>query len=411
MTARGSEGDHGTASAVEGVSSAPSVPGGRGPADLSAIAQAFERFTQSTARMEESYRLLEARVHSLDRELQDKNRDLTLATEYLKAVLDSMSDGVIAVNSGGDITTFNRAAAQILDRDPQRVLGRQYREEFGPGPSPQAAPRLRELETHRGVKVPVSERAAPIADASGERLGTVFVFQDLRELEALREEVRRKDRLAALGQMAATIAHEIRNPLGGIQGFAALLQRDVPEDDPRRRLVERILAGTKSLDRVVNELLEYTRPVELKIEDVDARGIVSGAIEYLPPAPRGVAIRNHAPAGLAVRGDAQKLRQVLLNILLNAVQSVGESGEIDVRCAQDGGELVIEVSDTGPGIAPEHLDKVFMPFFTTREKGTGLGLAAASKIVETHGGRIEAANEPGRGATFRVRLPRKGEGT
>jgi len=396
MAARETQGEH------SADASSPS-------ADLTAITEAFEQFTQTTARMEESYRLLEARVQSLDRELQDKNRELTVATEYLRAVLDSMSDGVIAVDSGGEITTFNRAAAQILGKSPEAVVGRKYRDEFGAGPKAGVAPRFRELKTDDGANVPVSERAAPIADASGGRRGTVYVFQDLSEVEALREEVRRKDRLAALGQMAATIAHEIRNPLGGIQGFAALLQRDVPEDDPRRRLVEKIISGTKSLDRVVNELLEYTRPLELKIERVDVATVIAGAIEFLPSVPERVCVTNRAGAEVGVRADANKLKQVLLNVLLNAVQSVGDAGEIEVCVEADVGHVTIVVKDSGPGIASEHLDKIFMPFFTTREKGTGLGLAAAAKIVESHGGCIEAASAVGDGATFRIRLPQRGD--
>ncbi len=377
-------------------------------ADLASITQAFERFTQTTARMEESYRLLEQRVQSLDRELQDKNRELSLATEYLNAVLDSMSDGVIAVNSDGVITTFNRAAAAILSREPAEAVGRRYADEFGDAPAARSGARFRELRAQDGAKVPVSERAAPIADGTGDQLGTVYVFQDLSELEALREEVRRKDRLAALGQMAATIAHEIRNPLGGIQGFAALLQRDVPQNDPRRRLVEKILSGTRSLDRVVNELLEYTRPVELRLEPIDLRTVVSGAIEFLPGVPPTIAITNSVADRAEIRGDAAKLRQVFLNILLNAVQAVGDSGEIDISAVSTSTDIVVAVRDTGSGIAPEHLDKVFMPFFTTREKGTGLGLAAAAKIVESHGGAIEVESKSGTGATFRVRLPRGG---
>jgi signal transduction histidine kinase len=410
MTTRGTSGEQASASPADQAhtgTSPTSVP--RPSTDLAAITEAFEQFTQTTARMEESYRLLEARVHSLDRELQDKNRELTVATEYLNAVLNSMSDGVIAVNSSGAITTMNRAAALILGRASDEFVGRSYADEFGQGPPRQDAPRLRELKHHDGASVPVSERAAPIADASGERLGTVYVFQDLRELEALREEVRRKDRLAALGQMAATIAHEIRNPLGGIQGFAALLQRDVPEDDPRRRLVERILAGTKSLDRVVNELLEYTRPVEINAESVDVRSVVDAAIEFLPASPEGVELVNGVEPDTPLRADGHKLKQVLLNVLLNAVQSVGESGRIEVSAESRNGHVTISVRDSGAGIPPEDLDKVFMPFFTTREKGTGLGLAAASKIVESHGGRIEAETAPGEGAIFHIRLPREGE--
>lgn len=373
--------------------------------DLKALTEAFEQFTKTTASMEESYRRLEARIQSLDQELQEKNRQLSLATEYLDAILDSMSDGVIAVNTEGVVTTFNRAAAAILGHAPEDVVGRPYAEAIGREGPAAAGPQVRERVNRSGERVPVSEKAAPISDRGGDELGTVHVFQDLSELEALREEVRRKDRLAALGQMAATVAHEIRNPLGGIRGFAALLERDIDEDDPRRRLVEKILSGTMSLDRVVNELLEYTRPVELEVGTHACRDLAEAALGYLEKPRAGVTIQNEIPADLAVRVDGQKVRQVLLNVLLNAVQSLDGGGSVALTAQTEGAWAVIAVSDTGCGIDAAELDKVFMPFYTTREKGTGLGLAVAAKTVESHGGSMQVTSRPGEGSTFRIRLP------
>ena len=319
------------------------APAPTAEADLRALTEAFERFSRTSATMEQSYRKLESRIQSLDRELQEKNRQLTLTTEYLNAVLNSMSDGVIAVSRGGAITTWNRAAASILGLD-EDITGRPYAEVFGERAAGPGA-RLKEWRNRNGQKVPVSERTAPIDDRNGERLGTVSVFQDLSELEALREEVRRKDRLAALGEMAATVAHEIRNPLGGIQGFAALLERDVPAEDPRRRLVEKILAGTKSLDRVVNELLEYTRPVELRIETIDAKKLADSAVGYLSDVPKGVEIRNGVEAGTILRGDAHRLRQVLLNVLQNAVQSIDGAGRVDIRAGAGADTITILIAE------------------------------------------------------------------
>jgi signal transduction histidine kinase len=278
-----------------------------GEAELRALTEAFERFSRTSATMEESYRRLEARIASMDRELEARDREL---------------------------------------QEKNRQL----------------------------------------------------------------EELRRKDRLAALGEMAATVAHEIRNPLGGIQGFAGLLERDVPQDDPRRRLVEKIIVGTRNLDRVVNELLEYTRPIELSLETIDARALVDSAIGYLSIVPPGVIVMNDVPANITVRGDAHKLRQVLLNVLQNALQSIEGSGAVTVSVRQDRSRTMIVFHDTGCGIAAEHLAKVFMPFFTTREKGTGLGLAVAAKIVESHGGAMDVTSAPGAGSTFTVALPRAEQG-
>ena len=375
-------------------------------ADMKALTEAFNLFTHTTASLEESYHRLEARVQSLDRELQEKNQELELATEYLNSILDSMSDGVIAVGTDATITTFNHAAADMLGFSRYEVIGRPYAEVFG-HELPSAPGRLvTELRSRDGKVVPVNEKCSPISDRAGSRIGTLYVFQDLREIEALRKEVRHKDRLAAIGQMAATVAHEIRNPLGGIRGFAALLERDIDEDDPRHRLVQKILAGTTSLDGVVSELLEYTRPVELTLRPENCRDLVEAAIGYLEVGGGRVDVRNEVDASVCVKADSHKIRQALLNILLNAVQSIDGQGRVTVRSEADEETVTITVVDTGCGIEAEDLDKVFSPFYTTKEKGTGLGLALAAKTIEGHGGSLETTSTPGEGSSFHMRLYR-----
>ena len=216
--------------------------------------------------------------------------------------------------------------------------------------------------------------------------------------------MRQKDRLAAIGQMAATIAHEIRNPLGGIRGFAALLERDIDREDPRHRLVQKILTGTKNLDGVVSELLEYTRPLELSLRSENCRELVEAAIGYLDLEGRDVDVRNEVDPAECINVDSHKIRQALLNILLNAVQSISGAGRVTVASEVDDEAVTISIEDTGCGIAAEDLEKVFTPFYTTKEKGTGLGLALAAKTVESHGGSLEAASVRGKGSSFRLRL-------
>jgi signal transduction histidine kinase len=214
--------------------------------------------------------------------------------------------------------------------------------------------------------------------------------------------------MAAVGEMAATIAHEIRNPLGGIRGFAALLNRDIDPDDPRRRLVEKIELGAKDLERVVTELLEYTRPVDLRLRVTSCADLVEAAIGYIDHGAGPATIENAVDPGVHAMVDPDKMRQVFLNILLNAVQSIEDSGSVCVTAEADSSTVVIAVSDTGTGMTREAVSQVFAPFYTTKEKGTGLGLAVAAKIVERHGGRIDVVSEPGKGSTFRVHLPRAG---
>ena len=232
------------------------------------------------------------------------------------------------------------------------------------------------------------------------------VFQDQTEIESLRTRLQHQDRLAAIGQMAATVAHEIRNPLGGIRGFAALLARDIDEDDPRARLVEKVLAGTKALERVVTDLLEFTRPLQLRLQATPLRETVASALGYVDAGARAIAMENDVDDRASAMADPDMLRQVLLNVLINAVQSIEDQGRIRVVSAVNDGWTELCISDDGCGMNERQREQIFSPFFTTKEKGTGLGLAIAEKIVEAHGGRIAVASAPGAGSAFTISLPR-----
>lgn len=374
--------------------------------NLKALADAFEQFTQTSQVMEESYRRLQARIEVLDKEIAEKNRELAYTSDYLGSVLECMSDGVIAVDTEGIVTTFNHAAGDVLGYLRSEVVGRRFGDVFGREIAVPPGTHAMELRARDGRSVPVSERDSPLSDRANRRSGTVKVFQEVTEIEALRQRVRQKDRMAAVGEMAATIAHEIRNPLGGIRGFAALLARDIDSDDPRRRLVDKIEVGAKDLERVVSELLEYTRPVDLRLRATSCADLVEAAIGYIDQDKGPAAIENVVDPGVHAMVDSDKMRQVLLNILLNAVQSIEDAGSVRVTADSNSATVTVAVSDTGTGMTPEQVAQAFAPFYTTKEKGTGLGLAVAAKIVEGHGGHIDVESEPGKGSTFRVHLPR-----
>ena len=374
--------------------------------DMKALAEAFGQFTQTTKTMEEAYRRLEARIEQLDRELADKHHELGLTIDYLNSILESMSDGVIATDTRGVITIFNRAANAVLGYTAGEALGQDFRDLFGRAFQLPPGTGGRQLRAKSGRSVPVAERDSPISDPRDQRIGDVKVFQDLSELEALRRQLRQVDRLAAVGEMAATVAHEIRNPLGGIRGFAALLARDIPADDPRARLVEKILTGTANLDKVVNELLEYTRPVDLRLRPTSCARLIEAAEGFVELEGRPVTIVNDVDPGLNVLADADKMRQVFLNILINAIQSIEGDGEVRVAATPEDNSVTVTITDTGCGMTDAQREQVFSPFFTTKEKGTGLGLAVAAKIVEGHGGDIKATSTPGEGSAFLVQIPR-----
>ena len=374
--------------------------------DVEALAQALDIFTKTTASMEEAYRHLQQRVTDLDQELATKNLQLALTTDYLTNLLESISDGVIAVDRAETITRYNRAARLVLGYDAPEVVGKPFREIFGRPFDAPAMPGAMELVSKSGRRVPVNEKDSVIADRDGHRLGYVKTFQDLSELSALREQVRQIDRLAAIGEMAATVAHEIRNPLGGIRGFASFLAQDTPEHDPRHRLVEKILSGVGSLEKVVSGLLEYTRPVELKLAPTSCASIAQAAMRYMEYDPSRITIFTEVDPDLRVLADADRIRQVLMNVVLNAVQSITGRGEIRIAAEADETVVHLTVQDTGCGMDEEQLNQIFSPFFTTKEKGTGLGMAVSQKIVDGHGGALSAHSEPGRGTRVAIQLPR-----
>ena len=402
--------------------------------DVKALTEAFEVFTRSTHTLEEAYRLLEERARELGVELAAKYRELALTNDYLNSILESMSDGVIVADMDGIVTKFNRSASIILEYTEEEVTGQSFFNLFGREFSTKdgaahARPCAKSggqsyfdlfrrepvapdgamgaiLCAKSGREISVSERDAPISDRSGTLIGYVKVFQDLTEIEALREQMRQVDRLAAIGEMAATVAHEIRNPLGGIRGFAALLARDIPNEDPRSRLVEKILVGTRNLNKVVDELLEYTRPMDLRLRPANCAELIDAAISYLEIGSRPITIANAVPHNVKIYADPDKVRQVFLNILLNAIQSVDSDGDIRISATVNEAMIEVSIHDTGCGIPREDLTQVFSPFYTTKEKGAGLGLAIAAKIVDGHGGTLRAESELGAGTTFLVSLPR-----
>jgi signal transduction histidine kinase len=226
------------------------------------------------------------------------------------------------------------------------------------------------------------------------------------EVRRLREELanknrqlERRKRLAALGEMAAGLAHEIRNPLGGIQLYANLLHKDLSDRPEQAKIVEKIVVGVRSLDALVTDVLAMTHTVEPKFAAMDLVQVVSTSVELVQPqlAENESQISIHCPTTLEMIGDAHMLQRALLNLIRNAVDASGTCGQIFIDINRKQKNIVLQITDTGPGIDPEIADKIFNPFFTTKDTGTGLGLSIVHRIVEAHDG----------GAVFTVKLPNK----
>jgi signal transduction histidine kinase len=248
-------------------------------------------------------------------------------------------------------------------------------------------------------------------------------FEDLRHrLRQTEEDMLRVKRLAALGEMAAVVVHELKNPLGGIRGFAELLDRDLEEGDPRKRSVRKIMQGVDTMDRIVKSLLDYSKPVKLSPRKVEMAGIIDETIGFfeMGDLKKKSDIRistNYHQDDVWCHLDREQFRQVLLNLLHNAAQAMTEGGEMSIDLSpgesmvdHGPGEtdeaVLLKISDTGTGMSKATLEKLFTPFFTTKQDGTGLGLSTVKKIMEAHKGEIQVQSEPGRGTTITLKLPR-----
>ena len=226
-----------------------------------------------------------------------------------------------------------------------------------------------------------------------------------RQLEA---EALRRNRLAAMGEMAAMLAHEVRNPLGAMELFTGLLLQDLRERPETLRLAQQVAQGITDLNHLVTNLLEFTRTQVPRTTVVECCGLVDDALRYTADLRAAQAIgvrRQMAAPAIHVRADPDLLRPVFLNLVRNALQAMPDGGELTVRVARAGDRVCVAVTDTGPGIAPAEREAIFRPFYTTRAKGTGLGLSVARELVRAMGGELGVDSEVGRGATFTVELP------
>jgi signal transduction histidine kinase len=238
---------------------------------------------------------------------------------------------------------------------------------------------------------------------------TQTVLSLRKELTDKSRELERRNRLAALGEMAAGMAHEIRNPLGGIQLYASMLAKDVADRPQSLETVRKISGGVKRLESLVSQVLQFTRQIQVHRQSVDITQLVSQAVEYASPklAELGVDCKVSGPPTLCASADPILLVQAILNLLLNAAEAMEEGGAVSVAfesSTDDARQFRIVVADNGPGIDPQILDRIFNPFFTTKDNGTGLGLSIVYRIVEAHEGTIAAANCESGGARFDIRI-------
>jgi len=334
-------------------------------------------------------------------------------------VVENMPIGLIALDDRQRIAAFNHTAESLMQLSIREVLGKSAGQILPPELC--KAINFNEIEdtviekeidctVGNGLSVPLEIGASRLADDSGNRLGYVILFKDLSEVRTLHQEVERSRRLASVGRLAAGVAHEIRNPLSSIKGFATYFKQryqDVPQD---QQTADIMIQEVDRLNRVVSQLLEFARPVSIAAQRTSVKDLVADSLELIRQQARDKQItidsRNTAKID-EIKLDPDRLNQVLLNLNLNALEAMEPGGklQIDIFNRDEARELIIRIADTGKGIAEADLPKIFDPYFTTKSSGTGLGLAIAHNIVEAMGGNIEVESETSQGTVFTVRLP------
>jgi two-component system sensor histidine kinase PilS (NtrC family) len=389
---------------------------------------------------------LSAELHRTGAALDRRTDDLRRLRDLHLRTLESIGSGILTTSSEGRVTSFNPEAERITGVAAKDALGRVV-DELIPGAQALVEASIADQTRIRpGGRDRIAFRRSPhddrflgmaasaLRDEAHQELGRVVIFQDVTKVVSMENELRQSERLAAVGEMAARIAHEIRNPLASISGSVQILQSagDAMDSSPeQQRLMGIVVREVDRLNELIGDFLLYSRPAPLRPERVSLGGLVQEIAEMSEAqSSADVNFELDLDPEVEVMADPALLKAVFWNLWNNAIEALDGKGTVSARVLKRPGDLaqdprrlrrngeetasdasrasegiaVFEVEDTGPGIAPEVREMIFEPFFTTKREGTGLGLATVQRIVEQHGGMIQASSEPGRGACFRVLL-------
>jgi two-component system sensor histidine kinase HydH len=345
---------------------------------------------------------------------------LTRIKAFSDNVVDHMPVGLVALDSSGKVASYNEAAAAILGRSSGETIGKMAAEVIPPpimgltkelGQGKGVIQREMDCPLNDGRTRPLDLSVSLLEGEEEAFLGHVILFRDLTEVRELQKEIETSRRLASLGRLAAGIAHEIRNPLSSIKGFATYFKeryREIPEDQKTAQIM---IQEVDRLNRVVGQLLEFARPMAIQKKKTYLQSLIRDSIKLVYKQAQGKEIQITAlmpPEVGPLYVDPDRLNQVFLNLFLNAIEAMDKGGTLSVTLSEDtkNSGVRVRVADTGVGISEHHLEHVFDPYFTTRQSGTGLGLAIVHKILESHQGEVKVESEVGKGTTVTLLLPR-----
>jgi len=402
-------------------------PTGISEADIGSLVNAFRYFNETATNLSTAYQRLEARMGDLNRQLEEKDRqlytrlrELDRVTRYLNSLVESLSAGVVAIDMEGHVTIFNRAAAEMIGIQAESAIGRHYSDVLATGTTPQGAyqtllhgPEIRGVERKfPGVGVTVSSQTGWVVDSFGERIGVMELFEDVSIARRLEERLEQQKTLSALGEMAASVAHELRNPLAGIGGYAAMLKEELADNPTLGTMADAIVNGVRNLDKIATNLLFLTRRSTVSPEPFNIVKVMSEVCDLLRTEAAMSENKTQfflklPQENVAVIGDETLIRMILTNLGRNAMQAIQSGGEVTLKLTWRllANRYDIAVRDNGSGIPKESLARLFNPFYTTREHGTGLGLALVKKAVDLHHGEIGVESEVGQGSRFTISIP------
>ena len=365
---------------------------------------------------------LAERLKETGRELEARRIDLRNLRTLHRDIVENIPSGVVTLDLEGKIVSFNGSAQRIIGVTVEQIRNKSWQETpfaaikeletffFAPtSPFAECSQELA-IRTQGGRSIPIGINLTPLKSSDGEIVGLVGIFQDLTERKKTEARLRQTDRLATAGQLAAGLAHEVRNPLAAISGCIELIKEG---GMVRPKLLDIVLREAERLKLVTGQFLDFAKPTTVSQKRCDLVALVAEAVSLLEKSCDSAhlvtfSIQREADEVLAI-GDPDQLKQALWNLGLNAIQAMQTGGQLSFAIRRHGsingnGWVAIELTDTGRGIPPEEIDKIFDPFYTTRPGGTGLGLTITQKLVDNLGGRIEVVSREGGGSTFRVLL-------
>jgi len=381
------------------------------------LSRAFAIFSAEVQKLTNAYTRLQESWKIVNQELEKKIEELAKITQHVNATFRHITEGILAIQLDGTIYSSNEAAQELLKVSVESALGKKIDAVF---PNDSLGFSIKEAlsfglapkiiyKTYQEKLLEIS----PIflSDGPKSQQGLIILLKDISEISQLQMALDKNERMVKLGEMITTVAHEIRNPLGGIRGYAALLFRDLKDSPHLQEMAEFVLQSSHHLERLVGAALQYARPVKMNVRPVELGQFLRQLVKFVkmdPAFSEEIQINLHIPfRSLILSIDPEAIKSALLNLIFNGAHAIGKTGTLTIALIQRETSCLIEISDTGVGMSEEEKARLFSPFYTTKKTGSGLGLVEVQKIVQAHMGSIDVRSTPHRGSTFTITLPLK----